>query len=158
MFTYLKENFAVLPMAKKKVTIQRFYCKKIIERFKSEGAKAFILEQLSWLGLEDTYSEDNWYSQTKKPACTDDLVSLLENKRIIPHDEIPAFRAEIEKTFISLGWYKKRQENMIGCDKINRVLKEHGKQYKICPEKEKNKTIWIIKFDNESASKGNDPV
>lgn len=151
-------DFVVLPLAVIKVRIQEYYCRKIQNRFRNEGEKAFILEQLSWLGLEDTYSEDNWYSQTKKPACTDDLVSLLENKRIIPHDETPAFRAEIEKIFISLGWYEKRPENTIGCAKINQTLKNHGIQYKICSEKEKNQTIWVIKFDNESASKGDDPV
>lgn len=54
------------------------FAKMMIKKFENEGDFAFIKEQLSWLGLEDTFSEDN----------------LIED--IIPNDEIETLQSYLD--------------------------------------------------------------
>lgn len=101
---------------------------------------------MSWLGLENTYSESNYFSKESIPVQLMDLSNLLEEyQEKEMNDELQAkFRQEFQEIAIKLKLYSKRSENSIGLNKINQIIEEAKLSYKVESQSTSNGTAWKV--------------
>ncbi len=146
LFTVDGQNVVINKMAEAKLKLMVDFYDSILDDFNTVGEQAYIIRQLSWLGLENTYSESNYFSKESIPVQLMDLSNLLEEyQEKEMNDELQAdFRQEFQEIAIKLKLYSKRSENSIGLNKINQIIEEAKLSYKVESQSTSNGTAWKV--------------
>lgn len=146
LLTIEGQDVIINKMAEVKLKITADFYDSIIKDFNTIGESAYIIRQLSWIGLEDTYSESNYYSKAGIPAKIEDLYDLLEKYRekALDVDMQAELRKEFQEIAVRLKLYSKRSENDIGISKMNQILKDLNLQYQIESNNTNAGTTWIV--------------
>ena len=146
LFTVDGQNVVINKMAESKLKLMVDFYDSILDDFNTVGEQAYIIRQLSWLGLENTYSESNYFSKESIPVQLMDLSNLLEEyQEKEMNDELQAkFRQEFQEIAIKLKLYSKRSENSIGLNKINQIIEEAKLSYKVESQSTSNGTAWKV--------------
>lgn len=76
-FVFYKDGFRVNPIAVEKAQNDLVFYRTVGEQLREDDA-AFIKTQLSWLGLEESYSPENWVDDTKTEDCRKRLMGEFE--------------------------------------------------------------------------------
>lgn len=156
LFYFNGKRFEINEIAVWKIFKTNKSCNRIIDLFKKEGRKAFVKEQLSWLGLEDTYNEINWIDFEDKQNIVSEIKHYLaekegfmldksmqkelRNKMTILFDKLYG-RLEVERTSINLGILK-----------INHIFDKYNYNFTINSIISDRKTYWMIKKINRRDS------
>lgn len=113
-----------------------------------EDGRSYIKEQLSWMGLENTYSEENWVKDTSDEECSEELSKCLQKYAGCKPLDKTIFR-EIRKELTAIihkycsdKGFKTEQPAHI--DKLNQKFRELHLPYEILKKTIKRKqTYWI---------------
>lgn len=143
-------EFVLNPFATKYFSNCTKFLEDIIQKIKIDEF-AFIKEQLSWIGLEDTFSENNWLalSSRKNTMCEIEVylqslvgIKLDEEKQ----QELKCWIGQIARDAgISIG---SKKNAIAGKKLLNRFLDDNGIEYEIestKTQKRGEKTKWMIK-------------
>lgn len=146
LFKYDGRNILVNEMSEIKLKITADYYDELISDFDIYGEKAFILKQLSWMGIENQYDNNNYFLSKNIPLTEDDLTEFLkENVGTVMDDtEQMDFREEFEEIAVKLKLYSRRSENTIGISKINQILAEKDLPYTVKSDYVKGVTSWEV--------------
>ncbi len=150
LFRFDGRDFKLNEIAAFKIFKINAFCKRIIERFKNEGSSAFIQEQLSWLGLEHTYSEKSWLDYDDNQAIITEIKLYLQDIVDQPLDKEQQIklREYLTKQFANLYGYSEidRISRTAGIIILNRILTSYGFKFTITNISIKRKTHWVIKY------------
>ena len=146
LFNIDGQDIVINKMAEAKLKLMLDFYDSILSDFDTIGEQAYIIRQLSWLGLENTYNELNYFSKDSIPVQLTDLSNLLEEyleKEM--NDELQVeFRHKFQEIAIKLKLYSKRSENSIGLSKINQVIEEAKLSYKVESQSTISGTTWKV--------------
>lgn len=118
MFRFDGRTFKLNELAAFKVFKVNNFCKRLIDRFRKEGSSAFVREQLSWLGLEHTYSEKNWLDYDDKQSTFSEINFYLKDIVDQPLDK--------EQQTILREYLTRQFANLYGYSEIDRISKKAG--------------------------------
>lgn len=135
--------------AVKKLTLEKKSLEQILAEMKLDG-EAFIKEQLSWIGMEGTFSENNYIGKEERMEnlikARQKLIKFVQEnvgKQIVGTDEKKLFRREITKLIKSTGQnLTDREKRLAGMAKINMFFKESGFPYRVISKQ--NSKVWSI--------------
>ena len=146
LFTIDGQDILINKMAEAKLKLMLDFYDSILADFDTIGEQAYIIRQLSWLGLENTYSELNYFSKESIPVQLMDLSNLLEEylEKEMNGELQVEFRQGFQEIAIKLKLYSKRSENSIGLSKINQIIEEAKLFYKVESQSTSNGTSWKV--------------
>lgn len=146
LFKYDGRNIVVNKMSETKLKIMADYYDELIADFDSYGEKAFILKQLSWMGIENQYSDNNYFLSKNIPLTKDDLTEFLEEYEgmVMDNSAQTEFREEFENIAVKLKLYSRRSENPIGISKIKQILDDNNFPYTVKSNCVKGVTGWEV--------------
>lgn len=147
LFKIEGDKIIVNEMSEKKLKIIADYYDDIIKEFDNVGDEAFILKQLSWLGIESQYNDNNYFLSENIPLQMEDLIELLNeniNITMIRQAEKDFFKEKFQEIAVKLKLYSKRSENLIGLHKMNEILENSDIGYSIETEVFKEGTAWRV--------------
>lgn len=77
----IKNHFTIQvnELAQKKIANDMNFYKNIIDKFKTNPKEAFILEQLSWMSLEKTYTPCSWVTYADSDKNKREFLEFLDN-------------------------------------------------------------------------------
>lgn len=142
-----------------KLDIDYNFTKYMIDKFKTDGKFAYIKEQLSWLGLEHTFNEDNFLDdkvvcQDEKEKLTDYIESLIGKKLF--SDEQQKLSDMIINELVTIGSnvdYRSRKlkhstiESILRNElKLEYALKQGLQTTYIDGKRKRNRYIEIVKL------------
>lgn len=152
MFRFDGREFKLNELAAFKVFKINAFCKRLIDRFRKEGSSAFVREQLSWLGLEHTYSEKNWLDYDDKQTTFSEINFYLKDITDQPLDkeQQTILREYLTRQFANLYGYSEidRISKNAGIVVLNRILTTYGFDFNISTISIKRKTHWVVKCAN----------
>lgn len=114
------------------------FCEHMIEKFKNEGEFAFIQEQLSWLGLEESFDESNLMENIvldKEIETLEQYLESLEGERLHKEEQ----KMLIEKIDLKVNGRIQKSYR-----KLNEGLQMIKLPYIILPKKSNDKRYWIV--------------
>lgn len=146
LFTIDGQNIVINKMAEARLKLTVDFYESLLDDYNTIGEHAFVLRQLSWLGLEDTYSESNYYSKENIPTKLEDLSNLLEKyqENELNYDMQMTFREDFQEIASKLKLYSKRSENSIGLSKINQILEESKLPFSVESNSTSEGTTWMV--------------
>lgn len=122
-------NWTINPIGEWRLLADIEFMKHMINRFEDEGEFAFIREQLSWIGLEDTFSTNNLMEDvipiSEVERLEDYLCGLYESKAVML---MASDRRELIERINHKDPNKRLYKRI---STLNPALEEMGSQYKI---------------------------
>ena len=122
------------------------FCEKIIEQFDKIGESAFIIEQLSWLGLESTFDKTNYVNAEKTKENRNELNEFLASitgKTLDANQQIYFRKNFLDLVTVLYGKFC-RMDRLPGLNVINKKLEEIGSSYIVSSQKLNKSTNWLI--------------
>lgn len=144
MLYFDKGGCHVNKLSEKKLYSLKIFLETLINKFKEDGRKAFILTQLSWLGLESTYSEDLWLDFNSNNEAFNAFINFLDENcnKELEGNELTEFQEKF-KVLVNAAYGKQngdRSDRVYKTTKMRSILKSHSLTYKI----EESKNVIII--------------
>lgn len=127
-------NAHINKLCELKLKSQKIFYKNIIEKI-SSNKEAFILEQLSWVNLENTYNDALWVDYINPDEKIADFINFLDSycDKELTGESFNNFAEEF-KTHIYNTYGKRAKDNPTRTYKsptINKVLTQYGLKYKV---------------------------
>ena len=152
-FVYYDDGYRFNYMAILKAEQDKQFYLSILKR-QQEDEYVFIREQLSWLGLENTYSEENWIPVDADGECRRELTRcLVKYAGCMPMEKEMFGDVQMELTKIIHKYYaddEKFRSNRPACIKqIARKMEELFLPYEIVTETIKRRQTYRIERKTE---------
>lgn len=136
MFYFNRQSKICLnELAEKKLHLNKIYYERMVDKLASGIEEAFILEQLSWIGLEKTYAASAWISYVNPDNKIANFINFLE-KHInikLSNEALDLFEREF-KTLVNIAYGKQagdRPERPYKETKMRKIFKSQNLNYDI---------------------------
>ena len=147
-FLYWDEAFAINPISISKAQQDSLFYKSVLNKLDNDE-NAFIKEQLAWMGVEDTYSSDNWVDEHKSERCRNELKEYFEKYVGGEPMELKVF-SEFKKTFAKIlhEFYPDEQfrsNRSVSTKKLLQKIEELGLPYTVSTKIVNRNKLYTIK-------------
>lgn len=142
-------------LLQKKLSNQLVEFNEIIEGLEEDG-EYFIKKQLSWLGLEDTYSVQNYASVANKKQRREEVIAAIRKKcmpspkKSFTKNEISEVLQKIKEDVRSLNKECLRSNETLSVEKFRNICQnEQLPFYIVQREADRKQVYWLVDLLNE---------
>lgn len=145
-FVFYKDGFRVNPIAVEKAKNDHMFYRTVGEQLREDDA-AFIKTQLSWLGLEESYSPENWVDDTKTEDCRKRLMGEFEKlvgTEPMTLKEFSTVKSELAAILHTFFPTQVRRDRALSTAKVCAILKKMQLPYAIVEVRDDRKKNYQI--------------
>ena len=153
-YCIVKENGLVLnPAGVYKARLQAQFLEKM-QKLMQKDEWAFVKEQLRWMQMEDTFSEEKMLPDYEQEKIYDEISCFLQESEGIwmGKREQDNFRKKLGNLFDQVGLWEKHGERIPGKNVIERILATKFPSLKLVVKKASRKgeeTLWRMEMKND---------
>ena len=156
LFYFAKEQCCYNHLGKKKIERDIAFLSDLTERVKSDP-DAYIREQLSWLGLEETFNEQNKLNyQDRQDKCEKFKDFLQQNvNTLLVETKQNEFATRFKDLYRAIYGARKNEKSnrpCYGLKTINDIFKEIKLPYALISRSENKKTVWELQLTGDVES------
>lgn len=124
-------QWSINPIGVWRIQEDKKFAEYMIQKFKDEGRFAFVKEQLSWIGLENTFDESNLIENVVSNAIINERESYLSSIYEKGSDGIMLMRANREELIEKINIRDGNGRLFKSAKTLNSALEELGSQFRI---------------------------
>lgn len=148
-FCWDNGKFVKNPLAEEYYSMKKRFLVNMVDKMKKDPY-AFVKQQLRWLGISESFSEDNALIFRRRERLLKQIENLMRGlcMQSLESDEQSTLRKEITKLAKAAGIQNSAGNRNMGLKLINEFCSENGISYYVESKEGKKKgqkTVWIVK-------------